>query len=156
MTEAVESTAAQPAQPEVNRVNMTRKDYVGAASTMCKGCGHDAITASIITACFENSIDPKRIVKLSGIGCSSKTTNYFMNQAFGLNGIHGRIMRGAPHVFFHPPHTACRFDVEPTAVEANAFADQRDARCVFSSPLQLQQARLLGTRAADRVNRRDR
>jgi 2-oxoglutarate ferredoxin oxidoreductase subunit beta len=83
--------AARQAEPEVNRINLTRKDYVGAPSTMCKGCGHDAITASIITACFEAGIDPKRVLKLSGIGCSSKTTNYFMNQAFGFNGTHGRM-----------------------------------------------------------------
>ncbi len=83
--------AAERIESEVNRVNLTRKDYVGATSTMCKGCGHDAITASIITACYEGSIDPKRLVKLSGIGCSSKTTNYFMNQSFGINGIHGRM-----------------------------------------------------------------
>ncbi len=83
--------AARQAEPEVNRVNLTKKDYVGAPSTMCKGCGHDAITASIIQACYEAGIDPKKVIKLSGIGCSSKTTNYFMNQSFGFNCIHGRM-----------------------------------------------------------------
>ena len=82
---------AKQTQPEVNRLNLSKKDYVGVPSTMCKGCGHDAITASIIQACYDASIDPKRVVKLSGIGCSSKTTNYFLNQAFGINGIHGRM-----------------------------------------------------------------
>lgn len=82
---------ATASQPEVNRLNLSKKDYAGAASTMCKGCGHDAITASIIQACYETAIDPQRVVKLSGIGCSSKTTNYFLNQAFGINGIHGRM-----------------------------------------------------------------
>ncbi len=85
------SEVAQQKQPEINVIGLTKKDYEGATSTMCKGCGHDAITASIITACFETGIDPKRIIKLSGIGCSSKTTNYFLNQAFGFNGLHGRM-----------------------------------------------------------------
>jgi 2-oxoglutarate ferredoxin oxidoreductase subunit beta len=76
---------------EVNRVHLSRKDYEGSESTLCRGCGHDAITASIITACYEASIDPRRVIKLSGIGCSAKTTNYFMNQSFGFNGIHGRM-----------------------------------------------------------------
>ena len=49
------------------------------------------VTASIIQACYDAAIDPQRVVKLSGIGCSSKTTNYFLNQAFGINGIHGRM-----------------------------------------------------------------
>ena len=82
---------ARKSDPEINRVHLTKKDYEGAPSTMCKGCGHDAITASIVTACFETSVDPKRIIKLSGIGCSSKTTNYFLNQAFGFNSTHGRM-----------------------------------------------------------------
>jgi len=82
---------AQKTEMEVNNINLTREDYTGATSTLCKGCGHDAITASIITACYEVGVDPKQIIKMSGIGCSSKTTNYFMNQSFGFNGIHGRM-----------------------------------------------------------------
>lgn len=85
------SETAQTSAPEINRLQLSRQDYAGAPSTLCKGCGHDAITASIVTACFENSLDPRRVVKLSGIGCSSKTTNYFLDQAFGINGIHGRM-----------------------------------------------------------------
>ncbi|MBI3992919.1 MAG: 2-oxoacid:ferredoxin oxidoreductase subunit beta [Candidatus Lambdaproteobacteria bacterium] len=84
-------TEAARLEPQVNHIHLAKKDYEGAESTMCKGCGHDAITASIITACYESSIDPRRVVKLSGIGCSSKTTNYFMNQSFGFNGTHGRM-----------------------------------------------------------------
>jgi len=85
------SEPATQLQASVNRIQMTKKDYEGASSTLCKGCGHDAITASIITAFYEANVDPKRVVKLSGIGCSSKTTNYFMNQSFGFNSIHGRM-----------------------------------------------------------------
>lgn len=76
---------------KTNRVGLTEKDYQGAASTMCKGCGHDAITASIIRAFFDSGIDPRKVVKLSGIGCSSKTPAYFMNQSFGFNAVHGRM-----------------------------------------------------------------
>jgi len=84
-------TEATARKPETNRLHLTKQDYVGAESTLCRGCGHDAITASIITACYESSIDPNRVLKLSGIGCSSKTTNYFMNASFGFNGVHGRM-----------------------------------------------------------------
>ena len=76
---------------KTNRVNLAEKDYKGAESTMCRGCGHDAISASIMRAFFESSIDPRNVIKLSGIGCSSKTPNYFMNQAFGFNSVHGRM-----------------------------------------------------------------
>ena len=79
------------AEKKVNRVNLTEKDYEGAPSTMCRGCGHDAITASVIRAFFESSVDPRKVVKLSGIGCSSKTPAYFLSQAFGFNGVHGRM-----------------------------------------------------------------
>jgi len=58
---------------------------------MCRGCGHDAITASVIRAFFESSIDPRKVIKLSGIGCSSKTPAYFMSQSFGFNAVHGRM-----------------------------------------------------------------
>lgn len=85
------SEPASNLSPPENRLHLIKKDYEGATSTLCKGCGHDAITASIITACFEANIDPRRVIKLSGIGCSAKTTNYFMNQSFGFNGIHGRM-----------------------------------------------------------------
>ena len=70
---------------------MTEKDYQGAPSTMCRGCGHDAISASVMRAFFESSIDPRKVIKLSGIGCSSKTPAYFLGQSFGFNGVHGRM-----------------------------------------------------------------
>ena len=76
---------------KVNRINLTEKDYQGAPSTMCRGCGHDAISASVTRAFYESSIDPRKVVKLSGIGCSSKTPAYFLNQSFGFNAIHGRM-----------------------------------------------------------------
>src|SRR5262245_66221377 len=79
------------AEAKLNRINLTEKDYEGAVSTMCRGCGHDAISASVMRAYFESSIDPRKVIKLSGIGCSSKTPAYFLSQSFGLNAVHGRM-----------------------------------------------------------------
>lgn len=79
------------AAEKVNRISLTEKDYQGAPSTMCRGCGHDAISASVMRAFFESSIDPRKVIKLSGIGCSSKTPAYFIGQSFGFNGVHGRM-----------------------------------------------------------------
>ncbi len=74
-----------------NELGLRPRDYEGAMSTLCAGCGHDSITASLIQALFELAIPPHRLVKLSGIGCSSKTTAYFAGAAHGLNAVHGRM-----------------------------------------------------------------
>jgi len=74
-----------------NRLGLTRRDYEGALSTLCAGCGHDSITAALIQAFFELEVEPHRVAKLSGIGCSSKTPTYFMREAHGFNGVHGRM-----------------------------------------------------------------
>lgn len=74
-----------------NDLGLTRRDYEGAMSTLCAGCGHDSVTASMARAFFELSIEPHRAVKISGIGCSSKTTAYFLNEAHGNNTVHGRM-----------------------------------------------------------------
>jgi 2-oxoglutarate/2-oxoacid ferredoxin oxidoreductase subunit beta len=74
-----------------NKLGFTRRDYEGAVSTLCAGCGHDSISAAIIQACFELSLPPHRIAKLSGIGCSSKTPTYFLGQSHGFNSVHGRM-----------------------------------------------------------------
>jgi len=79
-----------PALPK-NRLGYTHRDYEGKISTLCAGCGHDSITASIIEACFELSIAPHRVAKISGIGCSSKTTDYFLGNSHGFNSVHGRM-----------------------------------------------------------------
>jgi 2-oxoglutarate ferredoxin oxidoreductase subunit beta len=76
---------------ERNALGLTRMDYEGGMSTLCAGCGHDSITAAVVQAFFELGLPPHRAVKLSGIGCSSKTTAYFMPQAHGFNGVHGRM-----------------------------------------------------------------
>lgn len=76
---------------ETNQIGLTRSDYRGERSTLCPGCGHNTISVQIITACYEMNIDPHRIVKFSGIGCSSKSPTYFMSKSFGFNGLHGRM-----------------------------------------------------------------
>lgn len=76
---------------EENRIGLLLDDYKGFPSTLCKGCGHDAITNSIVKALYDLSVNPSDVAKLSGIGCSSKTPNYFLNQAHGFNGLHGRM-----------------------------------------------------------------
>src|SRR5947207_5016969 len=74
-----------------NALGLTRRDYEGAMSTLCAGCGHDSVTAAIVQAFFELDIPPHRAAKMSGIGCSSKTTAYFMRQSHGFNSVHGRM-----------------------------------------------------------------
>ncbi|MGA0128209.1 MAG: 2-oxoacid:ferredoxin oxidoreductase subunit beta [Burkholderiales bacterium] len=74
-----------------NKHGFTRRDYEGAVSTLCAGCGHDSISAAIIQACYELELPPHRVAKLSGIGCSSKTPTYFLGNAHGFNSVHGRM-----------------------------------------------------------------
>jgi len=76
---------------EKNERGFTRRDYEGAISTLCAGCGHDSISAALIQACYELSIEPHRVAKLSGIGCSSKTPDYLLGQSHGFNSVHGRM-----------------------------------------------------------------
>ena len=76
---------------EQNALGLTRRDYEGSMSTLCAGCGHDSITAAIVQTFFELDIEPHRAAKLSGIGCSSKTPAYFLNEAHGFNSVHGRM-----------------------------------------------------------------
>jgi 2-oxoglutarate ferredoxin oxidoreductase subunit beta len=76
---------------KVNDLGLTRRDYEGAVSTLCAGCGHDSISAAIVHACFNLDLPPHRIAKLSGIGCSSKTPTYFLGTAHGFNSVHGRM-----------------------------------------------------------------
>ena len=74
-----------------NELGLTIRDYEGAMSTLCAGCGHDSITAALVRALWELSTPPHMLVKMSGIGCSSKTTAYFVNNAHGFNSAHGRM-----------------------------------------------------------------
>ena len=74
-----------------NKLGFTHRDYEGRISTLCAGCGHDSISAAVIQACFELDVEPHRVAKLSGIGCSSKTPDYFLGQSHGFNAVHGRM-----------------------------------------------------------------
>ena len=74
-----------------NELGMTFTDYEGAMSTLCAGCGHDSITGAIIQTVFDLNIPPHRMIKMSGIGCSSKTPAYFASQSHGFNSVHGRM-----------------------------------------------------------------
>jgi 2-oxoglutarate/2-oxoacid ferredoxin oxidoreductase subunit beta len=81
---------AHPSLP-TNALGMTRRQYEGSMSTLCAGCGHDSVTAAIIEACWGLDMRPEQLVKLSGIGCSSKTTAYFVSGSHGFNSVHGRM-----------------------------------------------------------------
>src|SRR5215203_3341760 len=90
MTYLAKPKLHHPKLPE-NALGFTRRDYEGAVSTLCAGCGHDSISGAIIQACFELSLPPHRVAKLSGIGCSSKTPTYFLGASHGFNSVHGRM-----------------------------------------------------------------
>ena len=74
-----------------NSLGKTRADYEGLISTLCAGCGHDSISAAVIQACWELDLQPHRVAKVSGIGCSSKSPTYFLNKSHGFNSVHGRM-----------------------------------------------------------------
>lgn len=74
-----------------NALGYTIDYYEGSLSTLCAGCGHDSISAAIVQSCYELNIEPHRVAKLSGIGCSSKTPAYFLNNSHGFNSVHGRM-----------------------------------------------------------------
>ncbi len=76
---------------KLNEIGLSKEDYKGKQTTLCLGCGHNAIVGQIISACYELNIPPERVIKVSGIGCSSKAPTYFMDRAFGFNGLHGRM-----------------------------------------------------------------
>jgi 2-oxoglutarate ferredoxin oxidoreductase subunit beta len=84
------TTTGTPA-PKTNRVGLTVVDYRGGKTTLCAGCGHNAISERIIDAMYEMGIQPERVFKPSGIGCSSKTPAYFMSRAHSFNAVHGRM-----------------------------------------------------------------
>ena len=87
-----DSTAPAPVPPrKVNRIGLDVSSYRGSKTTLCAGCGHNAITERIIDAFYEMGVDPKRVMKFSGIGCSSKSPAYFLNPAHGFNSVHGRM-----------------------------------------------------------------
>src|SRR5689334_21122852 len=90
MTYLAKPKLHHPTLPK-NKLGFTRRDYEGKVSTLCAGCGHDSISAALIEAFFELAIQPHQVAKLSGIGCSSKTPDYFLGQSHGFNTVHGRM-----------------------------------------------------------------
>ena len=90
MTSIIKPPVKHPSLQK-NALGLTKRDYEGAMSTLCAGCGHDSVTAALITAFWELDVPPHRAAKMSGIGCSSKTTAYFMKQSHGFNAVHGRM-----------------------------------------------------------------
>jgi 2-oxoglutarate ferredoxin oxidoreductase subunit beta len=77
--------------PKENRLGLKAADYSGGKSTLCAGCGHDAVSNQIIRAFYEMNVKPERVAKFSGIGCSSKTPAYFLSRSHGFNAVHGRM-----------------------------------------------------------------
>ena len=77
--------------PKENRLGLKTLDYQGGKSTLCAGCGHDAVSNQILRAFYEMSVKPESVAKFSGIGCSSKTPAYFLSRAHGFNSVHGRM-----------------------------------------------------------------
>jgi 2-oxoglutarate ferredoxin oxidoreductase subunit beta len=85
------STPPPPPQPKTNRIGLSVLEYKGGRTTLCAGCGHNAISERIIDAMYEMGVQPERVAKLSGIGCSSKTPAYFMSRSHSFNSVHGRM-----------------------------------------------------------------
>ncbi|MGE0762239.1 MAG: 2-oxoacid:ferredoxin oxidoreductase subunit beta [Bdellovibrionales bacterium] len=81
----------QLSKPTLNAAGFSKSEYEGAKSTLCMGCGHDSVTQHILNACFQSSVNPYTMVKMSGIGCSSKTPAYFLGRSHGFNSLHGRM-----------------------------------------------------------------
>jgi 2-oxoglutarate/2-oxoacid ferredoxin oxidoreductase subunit beta len=85
------TTPTSTPAPKTNRIGLTVLDYRGGKTTLCAGCGHNAISERILDAMYEMGVQPERVIKLSGIGCSSKTPAYFMNRSHSFNAVHGRM-----------------------------------------------------------------
>jgi 2-oxoglutarate ferredoxin oxidoreductase subunit beta len=91
MTVTSERPKPAPRAPKVNALGLEKTEYRGRDSTLCKGCGHDSISQRIINAVWELGLDQTQVIKLSGIGCSSKTPAYFLGHSHGFNAVHGRM-----------------------------------------------------------------
>src|SRR5438876_12023810 len=85
------STPTPTPASKTNRLGLSVIDYRGGKTTLCAGCGHNAISERIIDAMYEMGVQPERVAKLSGIGCSSKSPAYFMGRSHSFNGVHGRM-----------------------------------------------------------------
>lgn len=88
---ATTTQSKSTSKANVNLIGLGKSDYKGRRTTLCQGCGHNSISSQIMAAAFENSIKPENLVKLSGIGCSSKSPAYFLSRSHGFNSLHGRM-----------------------------------------------------------------
>src|SRR5258708_32505682 len=93
-----------PTPLRVNRIGLEPQVYKGGKTTLCAGCGHNAISERIIDAFYEMGIDPKQVIKLSGIGCSSKSPAYFLGGSHGFNAVHGRMPSVGPGAMLANPN----------------------------------------------------
>ena len=91
MAESILKLPNEAAVPKENRLGLKALDYQGGKSTLCAGCGHDAVSNQIVRAFYEMNVKPEKVAKFSGIGCSSKTPAYFLGRAHGFNSVHGRM-----------------------------------------------------------------
>ena len=89
--ETLKKERPAPRAPKTNAIGLDKTEYRGRPSTLCKGCGHDSISQRIISAVWEMGLDQTQVIKLSGIGCSSKTPAYFLGYSHGFNSVHGRM-----------------------------------------------------------------
>src|SRR5438477_8851015 len=85
------ATTPTPPAPKTNRIGLTVMDYKGGKTTLCAGCGHNAISERIIESMYEMGVQPELLIKPSGIGCSSKTPAYFVSRSHSFNAVHGRM-----------------------------------------------------------------
>src|SRR5438477_8458846 len=85
------TTPTSSPAPKTNRIGLQVLDYRGGKTTLCAGCGHNAISERIIDAMYEMGVQPEHVAKLSGIGCSSKSPAYFMARSHSFNSVHGRM-----------------------------------------------------------------
>ena len=96
------ATATRAKAPVSNRIGLGLEPYRGLKTTLCAGCGHNSISERIIECFFEMGIDPTQVIKLSGIGCSSKSPAYFLSMSHGFNSVHGRMPAVATGAVWQP------------------------------------------------------
>src|SRR6266436_8085219 len=117
------SASLESPKPAVktNRIGLQVLDYRGGKTTLCAGCGHNAISERIVDAFYEMGIKPERLMKLSGIGCSSKSPAYFMSRSHSFNSVHGRM-----------PSVATGAQLANRTMKALGVSGDGDARCYFA------------------------
>ena len=109
---------------KLNVINEPKDSYTGGKSSLCPGCGHDQVSSVIVNAAWENGLEPHRIAKMSGIGCSSKTPAYYLGQSHGFNTVHGRmpsVTAGAKVVNKDLTYLGVSGDGDSASAESDSF-----------------------------------